>query len=111
MSERTSSLLPSKGAYLGPQEIYPQNPHSLVENFTSVEDIGRKTFGALLVTTGLFMVIWGATEAINGAARSHLSSFVIGAAVAYAGWKIAGKGFELIKKIDLPNTANFDYHL
>ena len=111
MSERVTSFLPRQRTNPGPGKIFPQNSQSLVENFISAEDIGRKTFGALLVTTGLFMVIWGATEAINGAARSHLSSFVIGAAVAYAGWKIAGKGFELIKKIDLPNTANFDYHL
>ena len=98
MSERVTSFLPRQRTNPGPQEIRPQNSHLLAENFTSVENIGQKTAGVLLITTGIFMVIWGANEAIQGAAQSHLSNFAIGAAVAYAGWKIASKGFELIKK-------------
>lgn len=98
MSERTPSLLPRTRIAKDPQEIRPQNSHFLTENFTSVEKIGQKTTGVLLITTGIFMVIWGTNKAIEGATGSGLGDFIVGAAVAYFGWKIAGKGFELIKK-------------
>lgn len=96
MSERTSSLLPEKRAYPSPQEIYPQNSHNIAENSISAEKIGRKTFGVVLVSVGLFSVVWGINEAIQGLSNPK-HSIASGAIVACLGWIIANKGLDIIK--------------
>lgn len=76
--------------------ILSMSPYG-VENPLKAETIGKKAVGVVLVLAGTTMIIWGANKAINGIIDGSMNDFIIGGIAAYAGWKIAGKGIELLK--------------